>query len=104
MTTWKRGQTDRFAAQGSSPGSIPEPGDQGFAYEGPGKREIDVGADPVMASRRLPQPQESCWVSQRSIPRVGTATTSGVIGSVDRHREQIAEHVDEPVSPLRAVE
>ena len=52
-----------------------------FAYEGARKREIDIGANPVMAPALDPSRLESRWVSQRSIPRVGTATTSGVIGS-----------------------
>ena len=47
-----------------------------------GVGEDDIGADPV-AARGVPRPSgaDSCCVSQRSTPRVGTATTSAASGS-----------------------
>ena len=38
-----------------------------------------------------------CWVSQRSMPRVGTATTSGANGSTGGAREHPREPVGEPI-------
>ena len=47
---------------------------------------------------------ESCWVSQRSIPRVGTAITSRGERVVERLGQDRGERVGEGVGPFGAVD
>ena len=47
---------------------------------------------------------DSRWVSQRSIPRVGTATTSRANGSAGGVGEQGAQGLDEAVGPVGSVD
>src|SRR5579875_542362 len=61
---------------GDAAGQRQRPGDQAA-----GEGESHVGADAVSQAGRLPRWAESRCVSQRSIPRVGTATTSAANGS-----------------------
>ena len=68
------------------------------------RREVDVGADPVGAPGVAPSCADSRWVSQRSIPRVGTATTSRANGSAGGVGEQGAQRVDEAVGAFGSVD
>ncbi len=60
-----------------------------------GKRKDDVGADPWRVA--------SCWVSQRSIPRLCTTTPRGWNGSRSGCLEDERERVGQQLEPVAGV-
>ena len=68
-------------ATGSSSGSIPVAAASAPMISRPGNGNSTFAHTPSRRPAVVPSRVESRWVSQRSIPRVGTATTSGANGS-----------------------
>ena len=103
-TTSSSGHTARSGSHGSRPGRSPTP-------SRPRRRPAGAATGSRRSRRRrrrgpacAPRPADSRCVSQRSIPRVGTATTSGANGSAQRVGEQRAERLDEAVGPFGSVD
>src|SRR5580704_9300562 len=80
-TTSKSGQTARSGNQGSALGSVPEASANAAEISVPGNGKLTFAHTPSWAPGRAPRWPDSRCVSQRSIPCVGTETTSGTIGS-----------------------
>ena len=85
-----RGHTARSGSQGSALGSVPE----ATARLARGPRSPETGTRCWHRLHRAhrgwpPAFDDRRWVSQRSMPRVGTDTTSGVIGSWSGHGHEV---------------
>ncbi len=98
------GHTSRSGRHGSWCGRRRGPG-QHVAHQPARERELDVGADPVGAALRGPAHGAAIrWVSHRSTPRVGTATTSAAKGSPAVPGQHLHERVDQGVGPFAAMD
>ena len=84
------------AATGPSSGSIPE----AAATASPVSRRGNGNS----TLAQIPRPSESRCVSQRSIPRVGTETSSGANGSAGGSASRRAERLDEAVGTVGSVD
>lgn len=80
-TTSSSGHTERAGAHGSVLGSIPPATASAAPMIVPGKGHSTLAHTPSWPPGLVPRWSDSCWVSHRSTPRVGTATTSAVSGS-----------------------
>ena len=103
-TTSSSGHTARSGSHGSSSGVDAGRRRDRVADQPARRRELDVRADAVGPPGDAPRRADIRWVSQRSMPRVGTATTSGANGSAQRVGEQRAERLDQPVGPFGSVD
>ncbi len=80
-TTSMSGHTARSGNQGSALGSVPEARASALETRDPGNGKSTLAQIPSCPPGLAPNVEDRRWVSQRSMPRVGTDTTSGVIGS-----------------------
>ena len=80
-TTSMSGHTARSGTQGSPFGSAPAAHANAPPTNVPGKGKAMLAHTPSCLPSRAPRCMDRRWVSHRSMPRVGTETTSGVIGS-----------------------
>ncbi len=89
-TTASSGHTERSGSHGSSAGSIPDAAATASVTSRCGEGNSTLAQIPSARPGRAPSTEDIRCVSQRSIPRVGTATTSGANGSAGRQRESSA--------------
>ena len=80
-TTSISGHTARSGTQGSFFGSAPAAHDNAPPTNVPGNGKAMLAHTPSCLLSRAPRCVDRRWVSHRSMPRVGTETTSGAIGS-----------------------
>ena len=103
-TTSSSAHTSRSGSHASASGSIPEATATASSASRRGDGNSTFAQTPSARPGVTPSPVESRWVSQRSIPRVGTAITSGANGSSSGSRQQRGEGAHEPVGPLGSVD
>ena len=80
-TTSSSAHTSRSGSHASASGSIPDATATASSASRRGDGKSTFAQIPSARPGEVPSPVESRWVSQRSIPRVGTAITSGAKGS-----------------------
>ena len=96
-TTASSGHTARSGSHGSAAGSIPEAAATASVTSRCGEGNTTLAQTPSARPVRAPSTADIRWVSQRSMPRVGTATTSGANGSCRALRQERGERVGEGV-------
>src|SRR6478735_3212367 len=79
--TSSNGHTARSTAQGSAAGSTPVTDWSAAPTRRPGKGKAMLAQTPSWRPAVAPSVLDSRWLSQRSMPRVGTLTTSAANGS-----------------------
>ena len=103
-TTSSSGQTDRSGSHGSASRSTPAAAATAPLTSRPGNGNSTFAHTPSARPGEAPSTTDSRCVSQRSTPRVGTATTSACSGSASGALDDAGERIDKAVRPFRSVD
>ncbi len=100
-TTSSNGHTARWGSHGSESGSVPAASARAPFTTDPGNGKSMLAQMPSWRPGVAPRWAESRCVSQRSMPRVGTETTSGAMGSSSGLGHQVSQHRRRARRPAR---